>query len=493
MSNFMRKKPLNKLISAINGEVSFDPGISEISRIVTYSGAIEPGDIFVAIEGLHFDGHDFTREAIKKGAAAVVVSRPTGAEREILVSNTSEALAIMARELFEKPDDSLIVVGITGTNGKSTTTYIVSKIAEANGKNFGVIGTLGYSIGDKHYALGYTTPLVTDIYRILAEMSDAGIEGVVMEVTSHGIVQRRCTSINYDILSFTCLSQDHLDIHGSMEEYFATKASIFESADPSVTNVINIDDPYGRRLIELTPSENIITYGIENDADITAKDLKSTTYNTSFTICTPHGDQSVLLSTPGRFNVYNALCAAGIAISLGWPLSSIKRGFADFCGIKGRMDKVPGNQPFDIFIDYSHTPDALKNALSACREMADGRIIVVFGAGGDRDRDKRPKMGRIASELADTIVLTNDNPRSENPSSIIDQIENGVLKYADKYRIEDRKKAIIFALETAEPGDIVLISGKGHEDYQIIGNQRFTFDDREVASEWLTQKGFIEG
>lgn len=484
---------MKRLLEISGGEANFPVGDTCVSRIVCDSRLVSEGDLFVAIDGATMNGHIFVPEALEKGAVAAVVERESDPSAKlIVVPDTRIALAEMSKEYYGRPDERLAIAGITGTNGKTTVTYMVSEIARAQGLKFGSIGTLGYSIGREIYKLDFTTPDPTVLFEILSLMANAGLDGAAMEVSSHGLAQRRSWSIEYRVVAFTNLTQDHLDFHGDMESYFAIKSGLFENIDSGTPSVINIDDQYGKRLVDRTSSDNIITVGIHGKAVITAGNILASRGTTSFDLQTPVGSSHVELKIPGRFNVYNALVAGGIGFALNWSLSSIIEGLEAFTGVPGRLEPVIGKQPFAVYVDYSHTPDALENAIRSCAEIADGRIIVVFGCGGDRDRDKRPKMGRVAGENANIVILTSDNPRSEVPGRIIDEIEQDVPINCEKYRIDDRKSAIYKALELADNGDVVLISGKGHEDYQIIGKEKHHFDDRETAAEWLIEKGYRE-
>ncbi len=485
--------PLKALIQKAEGEATFSVDDVVVKRIVSDSRMVLPGDLFVAIDGETVDGHSYVPEALEKGAVAAVVERAADPNANLIVVPDSRiALASMAKEFYGNPDEKLLLAGITGTNGKTTCTHMVNSIAKAQKKNFGVIGTLGYYIENRTHKLDFTTPDPTVLFGLMAEMVTAGLDGVALEVSSHGLAQRRSWGIDYDVVAFTNLTQDHLDFHGDMESYFTIKSSLFERIPTHVPSVINIDDEYGRRLIEITASDRILTFGISQEADFRAINIEYSYESTSFKIISPVGSGKIRLGVPGGFNVYNALCCAGIAVSLGWDFDSIIAGLENFEGVPGRLEPVRGSQPFSIYVDYSHTPDALANAISSCRKISKNRVVVVFGCGGDRDRDKRPKMGCVAGELADIIVITSDNPRNEDPNSIIDRIETGVPKGTTKYRIENRKSAIEYALALAEEGDVVLISGKGHEDYQIIGTTKSHFDDREVAADWLIAKGYRE-
>lgn len=494
MSSDMRNGfPLIRLIEVSGGDATFPVEGEVVNRIISDSRKVVPGDLFVAVDGGTVNGHVFVPEALERGAVAAVVEREADPEAKlIVVPDTRIALAEMAKEFYGKPDEALKLAGITGTNGKTTSTYMVKSIAEANGLVFGAIGTLGYYIGGTKHKLDFTTPDPTALFGIMAEMVSEGLAGASMEVSSHGLAQRRSWGIDYDVVAFTNLTQDHLDFHGNMENYFAIKSELFEQVKPSASSVINIDDEYGKRLVEISASESVLTYGLRQDACLRALNIEHGTQFTNFDFYSPIGNRQVTLGIPGEFNVYNALNAAGIAIALGWSLDSIIVGLESFRGVPGRLESVDRGQPFAVYVDYSHTPDALANAIRSCRKIAEGRVIVVFGCGGNRDRGKRPKMGRVAGENADIVVLTSDNPRMELPSEIIDEIESGVPGGSCKYRIDERREAIEFALGLAKSGDVVLIAGKGHEDYQIIGTEIRPFDDRKIATEWLEEKGYRE-
>lgn len=489
-----REVPLGQIVEAIGGEASFDPSGLKVLALTADSRAVKRGDLFFALIGETVDGHFYVPQALERGAVAVVVERGLDPDARIIcVPDTKIALAEAAREFYGNPQDKLDIVGITGTNGKSTTTYMIQRIAEVCGKSFGTIGTLGYSYGDKACSLAFTTPDSIKLFEIIAEMAEAGTDGLAMEVSSHGIVQQRCHGLVFSVVGFTNLTQDHLDYHRDMNSYFEIKSRIFEGAEPNSASVINIDDRYGEKLAAITRSKRISTYAINSPADLRASEIECSADRTKFLLTSPFGQAVVSMGIPGFFNIYNALCAAGVGLSMGWPLEGIARGLEDFKGIAGRLQRVEGEQSFSIYVDYSHTPDALERAIESCRYIAKKRGITVFGAGGDRDRDKRPKMGRVAGSLSDIVILTSDNPRSEKPEDILDQIERGVPPSAEKYRISDRREAIRFALSSAEEGDVVLIAGKGHEDYQIIGKTKRHFNDREVAEQWLVEFGYRSG
>ncbi|MCK5832561.1 UDP-N-acetylmuramoyl-L-alanyl-D-glutamate--2,6-diaminopimelate ligase [bacterium] len=488
----MRNKeiPLKVLVEAIGGEVSFDMKNTYVKGLSSDSRKVEPGILFFAVSGESVDGHFYVPEAFERGAVAVVVERALDPEaRVICVPDTRIALAKAAREFYQKPEEKIAIAGVTGTNGKTTTTHMIKTVASSCDEKWGVIGTLGYSYGEKYSPLLFTTPDSVTIYKILSEMVEDGLSGVAMEISSHGIAQQRCWGLMFKAIGFTNLTQDHLDYHKDMESYFDIKSRIFEEAELDSISVICVDDDYGKRLSETTRSSEVISYGIQTQADIVARNIICSSDKTNYILDSPVGTIEVELRIPGYFNVYNSLCAVGIGLANGWSLEAIARGLSEFKGVLGRLQRIFGNQNFSIYIDYSHTPDALKNAIHSCRQIATGKVITVFGAGGDRDKSKRPKMGAVAGNMSDLIIITSDNPRSENPYSIIEQVSQGVPESAKKHLIENRKEAIYFALSIAKPGDVVLIAGKGHEDYQIIGNTKRHFDDCEIAEEWLIMNG----
>lgn len=486
-------RSLEALFAAIGIGIKSD---TAVQRIITDSRDVRAGDIYVAIVGTKNDGHFFIDDAVRRGAVAVVAQKGYDIQELgipiAIVPDTHSAYAILCRALFDKPDRKLFIIGITGTNGKSSITYILKKIFEAAEKPTGIIGTLGYVIGDNSITLPFTTPTSFQLYSILSKMNDENIRVVAMEVSSHGLHQSRALGIEYDVAVFTNLTQDHLDYHGNMEDYFTAKCLLFRQLEPSKPSVINADDPYGARLIKILGKRPIMKYGLESDnLDLTASSVKSDVGSLIFTLETPDGKIPVRMPITGRFNLYNALAAAGAAMAHGIGLSDIARGLSLFRGIKGRFERIEGEQPFTVLIDYAHTPDALYSALAAAREITAGRLIVVFGAGGDRDRSKRPKMGAVASELADEVIVTSDNPRTENPEKIMDMIEEGIPKGYKHNRIGNRIDAIRHSLDIARRGDTVLIAGKGHEDYQIIGTTKHHLDDAEEVRKWLDERGYL--
>ncbi|MBI4685033.1 MAG: UDP-N-acetylmuramoyl-L-alanyl-D-glutamate--2,6-diaminopimelate ligase [Nitrospirae bacterium] len=481
----------------------------EVSGIGYDSRKIAKGDVFIALKGEKFDGHDFIGDAVKNGAGAVVYEKVISNVKDeltaissqltaIKVKDSREALACISNNFYERPSARLKVIGVTGTNGKTTTTYLLKSILESWGREVGLIGTISYLVREKQYAAPHTTPEAPDFQRILQEMALLGCSHVVTEVSSHALAQRRVDCTNFDVAVFTNLTRDHLDFHITMEDYFIAKKRLFEELlSEKGTAVINFDDLYGMRLhSEFMDSEfcnkNFLTYGIETKSDLNALNIKDSFEGLVFDIS--FRDMIYRIESPlvGLYNVYNILSAAGAAVALDVPWDSIREGVRKLDQVKGRFEKVDCGQDFLCIVDYAHTEDALERLIKATRKFLENieikrqgqeagsrHIITVFGCGGNRDRGKRPRMGAIATRLSDYVVITSDNPRNEDPLEIIREIQAGTLRR--NYIIEpDREKAIRRAIDIAEKGDIVLIAGKGHEDYQEIKGIRYRFSDREI-------------
>ena len=462
----------------------------EISSICYDSRQVKAGALFVAIRGGHVDGHEYVNQAIARGAAAVMVEGaaegipPTVTSIE--VENTRAALAFVAVFFHHQPSLKLKVAGVTGTNGKTTTTYLLKHICERAVLRCGLIGTVRYEIGDEILPSAHTTPEASDLQDLLARMRDAGCKAAIMEVSSHALAQDRIRGVEFDAAVFTNLTQDHLDFHGSIESYFETKASLFTDLLPSQTKkrgiaVINIDDRYGAELrTRLARDTRAITYGVGNRADFRASNFKTELAGTSYQLDAQ--DRSFLVRFPliGKFNIYNSLAALATATAFGIPLRAAILALATAPPVPGRLQLVPGKRSYQVYVDYAHTDDALHNVLRTLRELNPHRLIVVFGCGGDRDRAKRPLMGRAAEQWSDYAVITSDNPRSESPQAIIRDIEQSFK--GDKYEIVvDRAEAIKRAVALAEARDIILIAGKGHETYQQFAHETIAFDDVQVA------------
>lgn len=448
------------------------------------SRKVRAGSLFCCVVGTFSDGHAYAQTAVEAGAAALLAERELPIDvPQIIVPNTRIAMAEMAAALYGHPEHDMQLVGITGTNGKTTTTYMIKAIAERAGKKVGLIGTIRNMIGSRVIETERTTPESVDLYRLLREMKDEGVELVVMEVSSHSLDQHRVHGLIFDVGEFTNLTQDHLDYHKTFENYLAAKQKLFFQ---SRCGVINIDDPYASELIgPLTLP--IVTFGIRERADVCASEIDITTRGVQFDMHFPGGVTRINIPIPGLFSVFNAMGAAAVALALYIPMEHIKSGLEDMKSVSGRLEPLPtGDLGFSVFVDYAHTPDALENVLKTVRGFAKGRIITVFGCGGDRDRAKRPIMGEVAGRYSDRLVVTSDNPRTEDPFKILEAIEEGVKKSGCAYVIiEQRREAIKHALRNARKDDVIVIAGKGHENYQEINGVKHHFDDKETVMELL--------
>jgi UDP-N-acetylmuramoyl-L-alanyl-D-glutamate--2,6-diaminopimelate ligase len=451
-----------------------------ISGLAYSSGSVAPGHLFFCVRGFKADGHDFAPDAVERGAAALVVERPLGlGVPEVLVEDARAAMGPAAARFYGDPTAELRVVGVTGTNGKTTTTYLIRAILEAAGERTGLLGTVTSIVGGREEPVERTTPEAIDLQRTFRRMLDAGDSTCVMEVSSHALELGRADAIQFAARVFTNLTQDHLDFHPDMEAYFAAKRRLFEDAGPSV---VNLDDDYGRRLAADFPDAT--TYAIDRDADYRALDVEFDPGGSRFTCATPDGEARVTTRLPGLFNVQNALAAIAAARPVGVPLDTAVEALAGADRVPGRFEPVDEGQGFTALVDYAHTPDSLDNVLRAARQITRGRLHVVFGAGGDRDTSKRPQMGEVATRLADRVIVTSDNPRSEDPDAIVDQILAGAGPDAE--REVDRRRAIELAVTSADPGDVVVVAGKGHEQGQEFeGGRKEPFDDVTVVREAL--------
>lgn len=455
-----------------------------ITGISYNSNDVKPGNIFVCIPGGNADGHDFAVNAIERGAAAIIVQRD-GFDNlgvaTVKVGNTRHSLAKMAARYYEFPQNKLKLIGITGTNGKTTTTYLVKSILENLGKNVGLIGTNQNIIGQEIIPSVHTTPDSLDLMKLFSRMNEADIEYVVMEVSSHSLQLDRVAACEFDVAGFTNLTQDHLDFHGTMENYIAAKAKLFTMAKKSI---INRDDGVAQTMIDISTGE-VSTYGITDDrSNVKLNNLKMFESGIEFDVAHKGAASHAALGIPGEFSAYNALAAISICLAAGFELEEITAALKSAEGVKGRIEVVDTEQDFTVIIDYAHTPDGLDNVLQTIRGFATGRIITLFGCGGERDKTKRPLMGKIAAELSDFCIVTSDNPRSENPRDIIDDIVEG-MKGREYTIVENRFEAIEYALDFAQPGDIVLLAGKGHETYQVLGDRTIDFDEREIVQKLL--------
>jgi UDP-N-acetylmuramoyl-L-alanyl-D-glutamate--2,6-diaminopimelate ligase len=476
----------------------------EVLDLADDSRKVVPGSLFVAVRGFHVDGHRFILQAVEQGAIAVVAEEDGGKGGEgvpvIRVPDSRAALARIAAAFYGHPSRRLKLVGITGTKGKTTTSYLVKSIIEAAGRTAGLIGTIDYRVGNRIYPAPNTTPESLDLQKLLAEMADARAGYCVMEVSSHALALGRTDGCVFETAVFTNLAQDHLDFHNDMESYFQAKLLLFTALASGRTAVVNADDAASREIIGKTAA-TVYTFGMSEQADIRpAREIGHGIGGLSFSVRTPKGIVSVESPLVGKHNVYNILAAIGVGLSQEFSVDAIARGIKSMKAVPGRMEKVDEGQPFGVIVDYAHTEGSLAQLLEAVREVAEGRVITVFGCGGDRDRTKRPKMGAVAVKESDAAIVTTDNPRTEDPLAIIGEIESGMAAAGVRVAslegtrkgvsgktpylvIPERRAAIAGAVGIAKPGDVVVLAGKGHEDYQIIGDTKLHFDDREVARE----------
>ncbi|MFA5144046.1 MAG: UDP-N-acetylmuramoyl-L-alanyl-D-glutamate--2,6-diaminopimelate ligase [Candidatus Omnitrophota bacterium] len=474
---------------AAGAGVSADP---EIERVTKDSRLVGRGDLFVAFRGYARDGHGFIDEAVARGAAAIAAEKDfeaPGGIVKILVKDTRAALPVIADNFYGHPSQRLTTVGVTGTNGKTTITYIIESILKAAGIQPGVVGTISYRIGGKIVPASNTTPGPIELQELLAEIARLPRPCAVMEVSSHALDQRRTCGVKYDAAIFTNITPEHLDYHKTLEDYFAAKTRIFAALKDGGVAILNNDD---KRVAALKRSikKRVITYALKKGADISATNIRLSLDGSSFDMISPEGSFSVSTRLIGRHNVSNILASAAACRALGVDRETIKKGVGALQFVPGRCESVECGQPFKVFVDFAHTEDALRNVLSLLREVSKADVITVFGCGGNRDRAKRPLMGRAACRLSDSVVITSDNPRSENPSAIIDEIVGGVRGEFSNYEVEtDRRRAIEKAFDAAGAGSIVVIAGKGHETGQIVGDKVLPFDDRVVAGEILSKVG----
>ncbi|MBQ38881.1 MAG: UDP-N-acetylmuramoyl-L-alanyl-D-glutamate--2,6-diaminopimelate ligase [Gemmatimonadaceae bacterium] len=463
-----------------------------IDTVVSDSRQVARGSLFVAIRGgQELDRHAFVEDAVERGAEAVVVEEAaidTGAATRVVVDDSRRALAALAARLHGHPSRAMQCVGVTGTNGKSTTASIIRHLLAASGSPAAYLGTLGFHWGDQVEPLPNTTPEAGALQALLARARDAGCRSLAMEVSSHGLALGRVQGIGFDAAVFTNLTRDHLDFHGSEEEYFAAKSLLFRDLAGSSAAVLNADDPRAGKLAELTPAQ-VWTFG-ESGADVRLRNIRFDADRTHLSMDTPQGEFEVETALTGRYNSSNVVAAVTTGFALGIEGEAIRRGVADVAQIPGRFERIDEGQPFQVLVDYAHTPAGLETVLRAARELTSRRLLCVFGCGGDRDTGKRPMMGQVAEALADAIYLTADNPRSESPRQIIDQIAAGMRASDAVVEEPDRRTAIHAALGNAEVGDVVVLAGKGDEPYQILdGGRILPFDDRDVAREALRDRG----
>jgi UDP-N-acetylmuramoyl-L-alanyl-D-glutamate--2,6-diaminopimelate ligase len=498
---------LAELVKGVEGATVRGDPATDIRGLAYHTRDVADGTLFFCVPGLSFDGHGFAADAVAAGAAAVVCQRPLGvAVPEVVVPSARLAMALLGARWYGEPSRALRVVGITGTNGKTTTAHLVAGILTAAGEQSALLGTVVNRIGGVDHAVKLTTAESLDLQRMFREMLEAGDRACAFEVSSHALSQDRAAGIDFDAVVFSNLTRDHLDYHNDLEEYYAAKRRLFlpgEARNGTARAVINVGDEFGRRLAgECRPvyGDDLWTCRVASEADAPgasadaeARDVHLRADGSDFVLAVPRLGlaERVTLRLAARFNVENALAAGSAALAMGLPAAAVLEGLALTEGVPGRFQAVRAGQPFAVIVDYSHTPDSLESALRAARSVTRGRVLVVFGCGGDRDRGKRPLMGEIGARLADLAFITSDNPRSEEPLVIIDEIAAGVpAARADRVTLEpDRRIAIRLALDEARDDDCVVIAGKGHEQGQIIGDRRIPFDDRAVTEELLAELG----
>jgi UDP-N-acetylmuramoyl-L-alanyl-D-glutamate--2,6-diaminopimelate ligase len=484
----------SELITNLTESRLVSPGSADVAGITYDSRQVKPGYVFVAMQGGSHDGHSYIPAVVESGACGIVAERevdgiPMGIGY-VVVPNGRRALGEMAAPFYGYPSRSMKLVGVTGTSGKTTVTHLIQSVFTTAGQKAGLIGTLGARINDRLIPTAHTTPESVDVQRILREMADQGVDAVAMEASSHGLHQGRTLGCEFDCGVFTNIARDHLDYHVTFENYLDAKLILFRdyprTSNKPFTAVINADDASAEAVKKATIGR-VVTFGVTNPADVKAENVDVTDKAVEFDMHHQESRVRIKLNIGGAFNVYNALSATAAGIALGVPLSDIVVGLAHAKAVPGRFESVECGQDFGVLVDYAHTPDELENVLTTARNLVKNRLIAVFGCGGDRDRGKRPIMGGIGAELADIVVVTSDNPRTEDPDFIISQILDGVPagRRSKVETIPDRREAIHHAIAQAESGDIVVIAGKGHEDYQIFADRTIHFDDREVAREAL--------
>lgn len=481
---------LESLLKNIDHKIVSGSADTEIKSVRYDSRKVEKGDLFVCITGFQTDGHKYAASAVEKGAAAIVCEHEIEEIKNsgvtvVVTDNTRKALALISSAYYGHPADKINVIGVTGTNGKTTTTYLIKTILDNLGHKTGIIGTIGNMIGSKKLHADRTTPESLELQELFHEMAEDGVEYAVMEVSSHSLSLDRVAGVNYSTAVFTNLTQDHLDYHKTMENYMKAKGILFSMADKAV---INIDDPAGAYMRNVSKG-SVMTTGIDSeDADLRAENISVTAQGVSYTLDYDGKQYPVKLNIPGRFSIYNSLGAIGACLMNGVAMDDIISGLALNEGVPGRFQSVPNSLGITVIVDYAHTPDGLENILETAHEFAEKRIITVFGCGGDRDRTKRPLMAGIVGKLSDFAIITSDNPRTEDPEAILNDVEAGMIPTKCPYhKIVDRREAINEAIKMAEKDDVVIIAGKGHEDYQIFADRTIHFDDVEEVSKALAE------
>jgi UDP-N-acetylmuramoyl-L-alanyl-D-glutamate--2,6-diaminopimelate ligase len=486
---------LNELLEGIDYTIIAGSSDIDIKGIAYDSRQVKPGYLFVCISGLKTDGHLYVEEALKNGAGAILVEKnidQINTATVIITSNNRKALALMASNLYGRPSHNMRVIGVTGTNGKTTTTHLIKAILEEAGMKTGLMGTLYARVDDKTMDFSHTTPEAPEVERFMETCRQSQAQYVVMEVSSHALDLCRVDHIDFNIAIFTNLTQDHLDYHNNMEEYQAAKLKLFDMISSGNNNftVVNTDDTYARDFIQAA-NVPVTTYGLSDNSDIKAENVKIDLKGSKFALSFEGTNININIKLIGMFSIYNVLAAIAFGLRESISLEIIKKALEKVEGIPGRFEQVDEGQDFTVVVDYAHTPDGLENILRTGRQLTNNRLITVFGCGGDRDRGKRPLMGEVAARYSDFCVVTSDNPRSEDPEAIINDIVPGLdqVKSSRYAIISDRREAINHAVYLARPGDLVIIAGKGHETYQLVKDQVLDFDDRKVASEFLKGLG----
>ncbi|MBY0598422.1 UDP-N-acetylmuramoyl-L-alanyl-D-glutamate--2,6-diaminopimelate ligase [Bacillus bingmayongensis] len=484
---------LHTLVSCLHDFPVVPKENPEITSIEADSRKVTNGSLFVCMKGYTVDSHDFAKQAAAQGAAAIVAERPIDVDVPVvLVKNTYRSLAVLADYFYGQPTHKLHLIGITGTNGKTTTSHIMDEIMRAHGHKTGLIGTINMKIGDETFEVKNTTPDALTLQQTFHRMVEQNVNSAVMEVSSHALDLGRVHGCDYDVAVFTNLTQDHLDYHNTMEEYKHAKGLLFAQLGNSYYHdhekyaVLNSDDPAAEEYMRSTAA-TVITYGIDTHSDIMAKNIVMTSGGTTFTLVTPSESIDITMKLIGKFNVYNVLAAIAAGLVSGVSLQTIIDVVEKLTGVPGRFEVVDGGQDYTVIVDYAHTPDSLENVLTTAKQFAKGNVYCIVGCGGDRDRTKRPIMAGVATEYATHAILTSDNPRSEDPKAILDDMLTGAK--GNNYEvIVDRKEAIFHAVSEAKAEDIIIIAGKGHETYQIIGKEVHHFDDREIAKEAINER-----
>ena len=497
-----RSLTVGQLLAALNGQVAIvqcqGALDGSIVSVTDDSRSVATGSLFVAVKGERVDGHKYIGQAIKAGAAAIVGqdSVESGSVPFVQVADSRKALGLIGSRFYGDPSAQLAMIGVTGTNGKTTTTYLCKALLENIGRRVGLIGTVAYQIGEETIPASHTTPGALELQHLLVRMREAQLDSVVMEVSSHALAMDRTAGCEYDVAVFTNLTQDHLDFHRTMEEYFQAKLRLFTGLGQGEKRrqraIVNMDDPRGV-YVRAACRVPVWGYALNAPADLMAENVRLSMNGSTFSAATPAGTFTVESRLVGEHNVYNLLGAIGVALHGGATCDQVREAVTRVSNVPGRFERVSAGQDFTVVVDYAHTEDALVRLLMAARTLKTQRIITLFGCGGDRDRGKRPKMGRAAVEFSDVVILTSDNPRTEDPLAILREVESGAREALQRrpsvqyHMVADRREAIRTAVRLARPGDILLIAGKGHEDYQIVGTKKMHFDDREVAREAIQQ------